>query len=522
VLGDETPGGAGKTRLYLDGYLGNSVNYISTTWTGDLIIGALTASSVNALWEGGIDEVSLYDYAPSRWEVLEQWNQGNQLSGPPLRLEPPPATAEVTSPAPTIRRSPVRPLNEFFDDFNAPFVDRNKWRDASAGARIINGALVLRANGEKALTQDYFNVRDSSLIVRVDKLPLRQGEVFIGLVNENDIGYDVSNPEFDSFRRHRDIGFKIIRYQQSGRTVTELHFTVYDQTFTGPQIRRGSIAYIPDDPNYPSPMRWLRLDIDAGRSGGATWYTSPDGVNWTDRYDVHGGRANTKVVYENVGGTVVESYETVYEDAESFRLFDNDIVYPEETDWRGYMRVLLQVTNGDGATDARLDNLNVLPQGTGNPVEVIAKHDVVLTSTSTEYLLYAMNPRTYSSAQDVQISAPEAKASVGFLTPPEPVYVYVGPAQSAVDFLTPQRAGDAVPVQIVSVPTNVFVQMRTPASVGQASDKVQEPNQAQAYGTMVPPEYISTDQSSPAPAVAPHKQDITLRTRNVRVLVTQN
>lgn len=524
VLGDETPGGNVRTRLYLDGSLTSQINTDSMSWYGDLVIGALTGSSTSGLWEGGIDDVALYDYAPSFWEVLEQWNQGQQLTGPGLRMEPPPATVESTLVTPTTRRSEVRPLNEFFDDFNAPFLDRSRWRDATPGVRVIDGALSLRANGEKVLTQDYFQAKDSSFIVRVDKLPLFEGELFIGLTNEHDIIPDDvfgGTNEFDSFRRHRDIGFRITRYQRNGRTVTEIYFQCYGQSFTGPTIRQRSIAYIPDDPNYPSPMKWLRLDIDPGRNGGATWYTGPNGVNWDERYDVHGGKVNSVTSIEIVDGQPVETTQFQYEDADDFFLFDRDLLYPDQTEWKGHMRVLIQASNGSALTDARLDNVNVLPQGVGTDVDILAKPARVNTSTSNEYLIYALTPRVYSSAQDIQISAVEARASVRMPTPPEPVYIFTGPAQALGDMQAPSRAGDALPVAVEAPVASGGGSMAPPTASGQAQDKTMVATPATAYFLAHAPE-VSTDQSSPAPTSAPTKRIISLKTRKVRVTVTQN
>jgi hypothetical protein len=526
VLGDESPLGASTNRLYVDGSLVNSNTLNSLSWYGDFLIGALTSTSTTGLWEGGIDEVALYDYAPSRWEVLEQWNQGRQLSGPPMRFEPPPTGVVAALPTVTLRRSAVRPLNEFYDDFNAPFIDLSKWRDASDTASIVNGALSLSADGERVLTQDYFQAKDSSLIVRVDKLPLFQGELFIGLTNENDIEPDwqFGGPnQFDTFRRHRDIGFKITRSQVRGQTVTVVQFVAAGVSFNGTNTRTGTLAYIPDDPNFPSPMKWLRLDIDPGRHGGATWFTGSDGMNWTERYDVHGGKVNALTTQEiGPNGNIVNSTRFVYEDVNDFYLFDRDEVYPEETEWRGYMRVLIQASKGSAATDARVDNLNVLPAGVGNPVDMLAKPALVQTGSYNEYLIYALSPRLYSSASDIQVAAVPAKASVGFVTPPSPVYVFAVPAAASVVFRDLLRAGDAVPIAISSDAATATGSMKVPAAAGQATDKVMQPNQAQAYVSALPAFAINTDQSSPAPVVTLTKRTITITRRPTRVLVTQN
>jgi hypothetical protein len=221
-------------------------------------------------------------------------------------------------------------------------------------------------------------------------------------------------------------------------------------------------------------------------------------------------------------GNIVNSTRFVYEDVNDFYLFDRYEVYPEETEWRGYMRVLIQASKGSAATDARVDNLNVLPAGVGNPVDMLAKPALVQTGSYNEYLIYALSPRLYSSASDIQVAAVPAKASVGFVTPPSPVYVFAVPAAASVVFRDLLRAGDAVPIAISSDAATATGSMKVPAAAGQATDKVMQPNQAQAYVSALPAFAINTDQSSPAPVVTLTKRTITITRRPTRVLVTQN
>lgn len=515
-------------RLYLDGVLQGVSNVFNPeTPTRPLTIGGI--ASIPSM-EGALDEYAEYDYALSQWEVLELWNQLGNLTGPGLVLEPPLVTTTTSAPAPTLRKSAVLPLNEFFDDFSAPFIDRTKWRDASATARVIAGDAVLRASGERLLTADYFQTKDSSFVVRLDTLPLREGYLFIGLVNENDTVPDAIfggiNPN-DPTRPHRAIGFDFSRSTTGGRTTTVMSFFAQDGAF--PTYAK-SIAYVPDDPNYPTPHKWLRLDIEPSVHGGATWFTSPDGVTWTQQFDAHGGQANAKTTVAtgpngqavvDASGAPVLTTTYTYDDADAFRLFPSPAFYNGAYDWRGYMRVQVRTERGNAATTVSIDNVNVLPVGTGTPADILAKPALVLSSSSTDYLAYALNPRVYTSATDISIEPPVFRGSLQFLVPPPPVYVDAPLMTAQMALAAPQRAGDALPVAVLGVTATVTAQAPTPAHAGEAQDFIAQPNQATAYYVGNVPE-IHTDQSSPAPVAGRVRQTVTLRTRNVRVLVTQN
>jgi hypothetical protein len=270
-MDDVRPKSDGPCRLYLDGALQGILNFQGGTYTPTrpLTLGSSQGIAGNAMMEGALDEYAEFDYTLSKWEVIELWNQLNNLTGPGLRLETVPAYAAATMPAPTIRKSAVRPVNTFYDDFAAPFIDRTRWRDASPTARVINGGAVLRASGEQLLTADYFQAKDSTFIVRIDKLPIREGHIFVGLVNEYDIVDDSLEGGvnvYDPWRQHRTIGFDIWRSTTSGRTTTTIGYSCYGEDFHGTSKRQRFQTYVPDDPNYPSPMKWLRLDIDPGRA----------------------------------------------------------------------------------------------------------------------------------------------------------------------------------------------------------------------------------------------------------------
>lgn len=533
-LNDETPTGAAWVRLYVDGQLDAQFQSAQVYAALDgLTVGS---TGVETGWDGHIDDVSIYDMALTRWQVLEHWNQGQALSGPPLKLEPiAPAYGVVSVPVPTIRQSAVRPLQDLYDAFTGTVLDRVKWRDASPGVRQNNVA-ILRTNGEQLLTPDYFQCQDSSLIFRIDKLPPFVGSLFLGLVNEHDV---VANQwyvpegtpgriEFDSFRRHRNIGFAIHRFQVGGRTKTYLMFEVEGQGFNGTNSRSNFIVYVPDDPNFPSPHKWLRLVIDPGLHGGATWSTSPDGVVWTEQYDVHGGSAITSVSLEAAtdgGGntTVVEKTTVTYQDVDDFYLFDNDISYPVETNWRGFMRVKVQASgNAVAGVTAQIDNVNVEPQGSGAEIECSARSALVYTSTGVEYLLFVFDPEIYSSAKNIALEPGPALGQFRMLVPPPPVKVFAEAGTGVWSAVDPQRGGDAIPIQVEAVAASGTFSGVAPARAGDAIPVEVLAEPASGAFVMWPAVEINIDESKPAPVAGASKRNLSVLTRRVTISLTQN
>jgi hypothetical protein len=527
-------GGKNPCRLYLDGVLLGYIGQFGVaTPKRPLTIGGSVASPA---YEGSLDEYAEFDYTLSQWEVLELWNQMNNLSGPPTYVTVEgAATLSASAPAPTVRKSAVVPLNEFFDAFGGTTIDRSLWRDASPTARIINGAAVLRASGEQLLTADYFQCMDSSFIVKLAALPFREGHVFLGLINEHETIPDAvygGSIQYDAQRPRRTIGFDIYKSTTTGIPRITLVCSAVGEEFNGVGKRERIFDIPPDDPNYPTSVKWLRLDIDPGLHGGATWLTSPDGVNWEERCDVHGGQANvkTKLVPSKLpAGGMVEKTTISYENPADFFLFDpgsgpvdkfpGGIVAP----WQGYMRVKIFTDGGNVATDFRADNVNVPPEGTGPPVSISAKPARVQTSSTTEYLLYALQPRVYNSASDVAVEVPgPATASVRFPKPPEPVYIFAPVLQAQSLMLEPQRAGEAVPVAIPTGSATAQVQAIAPSSAGKAQPIQVNPPQATATVSFIDELGVFTDLSAPAVQVATPKPVITLVTRNIRVTVTQN
>ena len=515
---DESVNGASWMRLYVDGVLDNqtSAQTFVGPWRSDLFLGSL-GDAPETFFEGHLDDVSVYDMALTRWQVLEHFNQGKALSGPPLRIEPAPITSSSRAPAPTYRHSVIRPLQDLTDDFE--YLDTNKWRDQK-GAAVTAGHLVLNANGDKVLTPDYFQCRDGSFIVRVDKLPLGAGDVFVGLVNEHDI-IPADLNHFDSFRRHRDIGFVISRQQYYGSTATFLFARCSGITEgAGSKTRQGVVKYMIDDPNYPSEMKWLKLDIDPGDHGGAWWSYGPDGVIWTDFYDAHGGAANAVLSTNPVTGVIETDY--VYESNDDFFLFDHDEMFPVETRWRGHMRVLIQATgNANPQAFTTVDNFNVAPDGTGENVEVSAEPDVIWTSTTTEYLLYALDPELYSSALPRSLEVVPMKASWTFPVPPEPVRVNATVSLASWASPDPQRAGDAVPIAVSAEVATASWRLPEPDSAGDALPVAVEAVVA-AVGVLAWPPEVNVDESLPAPVPGPKPRNMTILTRTVTISVTQN
>ena len=72
---------AGYVKLYKDGVL-----FINSTWAGSLNLGNGThyigrySSSLDYPWEGGIDEVALYNYALTASQVQSHYLKGNLTS----------------------------------------------------------------------------------------------------------------------------------------------------------------------------------------------------------------------------------------------------------------------------------------------------------------------------------------------------------------------------------------------------------------------------------------------------------
>lgn len=528
-LTDESPTGAGQIRLYLDGVLhAQGQAPPSIPWRHDVTIGGRTS---NDFFEGELDEVAFYDYAPTQWEVREHYLQGTGQGGTPFYLEPTPVEAAGDAYDPAIRKSAIRPLNDLHDDFD--FLDLQKWRD-QIGVVINGGRAELQHIGDRLLTPDYYQAKDSTFIVKVDRLPINQGTLEILLVNENDTIPDWMYGgihHFDSFRRHRAIGWKIHKNQEGGRTRTYLEAYTFGESGEGySKTHQKMIPYIPDDPNFPSPHKWLKLVIEPGRNGGADWYTSVDGVTWDEMYSIHGGEVNivvsSEIIKDKDGNqTVVTSTEAKYSDINDFFLFDRDLMFEELTEWRGHMRVLIRATNNQNPGAVSLvDNVNVEPEGTGTDQRVEAAPARVTTSSVYEFLEYVLTPRRYTSAKDVAVESPPLRGSATFLDPPEPVFVFTGPIQGLGRFPDPVRGGDAIPISVlVGTAWGSSGRMVSPLRAGDAQPVTVEPIfPITGGGVMLAPTEILTHESKPAPAKAPAIKSIQLRTRKVLVGVTQN
>jgi hypothetical protein len=524
-------------RLYVDGVLDQQAEFTGP-WKNDVFVGAFNSIS---FFEGNIDELSWYNYTPSRWEVLEHWLQGTGQGGPKLLLSPPLVQTTNAMPLPTIRKSPIIPLNDFHDDFQ--FLDLQKWRD-QRGAVVVDGAVRLdTATNDRLLTPDYFQCKDSTFIARVDKIPAGLGELLITLVNQNDMDlgenqiyrppYGIISANNDMWRLHREIGWRISRQQLNGRTRTYLEaYSIETTGENGSKIHQNVIDYIPDDPNNPSPMKWLKLSIDPGTNGGATWYYSADGITWKEMYDIHGGQVNTSTTTSiKIGSdgslSVSDTTTVTYENADEFQLFKTSLQYPEETMWRGHMRVRVEAS-GNTAAGAffQIDNINVEPQGTGTDVSIAAATALAYTSSEYDYLDYVLAPRHYNSAQDVSVEAVTARGS-GLVPPqPTPVYVFSATALASGRAPDPTRGGQAIPILLaVSGPLVATGLVPVGAYGGPAMPRVLELTGAiTGYGSFDAEDIaIYTDESKPAPAQGSRfVKTIAIDTRPVLIGVTQN
>lgn len=238
-------------------------------------------------------------------------------------------------------------------------------------------------------------------------------------------------------------------------------------------------------------------------------------------YNIHGGQANAVTEIENKqnpdGSWVpVESTHIKYENEEDFRLFGGDSPYQ-------YMRVQVVATENPSPTaTSAIDNMNVEPQGTGTPIEVMANPGYIQTTSYNEYLMYILNPRIYTSAKDVVAEVPCAHLLVDTHPSLEPVYVYAGPAQWLYVARDPERGGDAVPVQLGVVVASYDISSPTLVRGGDAVPVILDLVFSSKYVVTGSDELeVNVDESRPGPVKVLTKP-LQIQTRPVLIGVTQN